>query len=69
MLMLNKTSESENNRQKRLEWNSTLSSLVNIICTMRELIDIRDGYKDCNGLYNSDLDKCILGLCIRLVYL
>ena len=36
---------------------------------MKELIDIRDGYKDCNGLYNSGLDECILSLCIRLVYL
>ena len=41
----------------------TFHSLENVICALRELIDIRDGYKECNGLINSDLDEFILSLC------
>ena len=32
----------------------TFNKLGNIICALRELIDIRDGYKECNGLIHSD---------------
>ena len=35
-----------NNRQKRLDWNSTFNSIENVMCALRELIDIRDGYKN-----------------------
>ena len=51
-----------NNSRKRLDWNSTFNSLENTICTLRELIDIINGYKECNGLINNDLDKFILSI-------
>ena len=52
------------NRQKKSDWNSTFNSLENIICTLRELIDIKDSFKECNGLINSDLCEFILSLCM-----
>ena len=54
-----------NNRQKRLHWNSTLNRLEHIICTLRELIDVRVGYKECNCLSNSEAHEFVYS-CLTL---
>ena len=42
-----------NKRQQKFNWNSTFNSLQNIICTLRGLIENRDGCKECNGRISS----------------
>ena len=55
-----------NNLQQRLHWSLNSNSLLvyNKICTLRELIDIRDGRKKCNSLTDNDLDEFIASLSV-----
>ena len=42
-----------NNTQKRLYWKLTFNKfLENTMCALKELIDIREGCKECNSLIN-----------------
>ena len=45
-------------------WQYTCESIKESIRTLRELIDVRDGYSECIGFTNSDeIDEFILALC------
>ena len=43
-----------NNNQLIHDWNLTSNRLKNLTSTLSELIDIRDGYKECDGLTCDD---------------
>ena len=54
-----------NNSQLIHDWNKTsdrLKSLTSVLC---ELVDIRDGYKECDGLTCKNNNAFILDLCIN----
>ena len=38
-----------NNNQLIRDWNLTSNRLKNLTSILKELIDIRDGYKECDG--------------------
>ena len=42
------------------DWKLTSNSMENIIYAFRELIVIRDGYKECIDLTNNDVDGLIV---------
>ena len=52
-----------NNSQLIHDWNSTSDRLKNLTSVLSELIDIRDGYKECDGLICDDINAFILDLC------
>ena len=52
-----------NNNQLIHDWNLTSNRLKNLTSTLSELIDIRDGYKECDGLTCDDVNAFILDLC------
>ena len=45
------------------DWNLTSDRLTNLTSVLSELIDIRDGYKECDGLPCDDINAFILDLC------
>ena len=52
-----------NNNQLIHDWNLTSNRLKNLTSTLSELIDIRDGYKECDGLTCDGVNAFILDLC------
>ena len=54
-----------NNSQLIHDWNLTSDRLENLTSVLSELhvIDIRDGYKKCDGLICDDVNAFILDLC------
>ena len=44
-------------------WQNTCESIKESIRTLRELIDVRDGYSECIGLTSDEIDEFILALC------
>ena len=52
-----------NNSQLIPDWNLTSDRLKNLTSVLSELIDIRDGYKECDRLTCDDINAFILGLC------
>ena len=52
-----------NNSQLIHDWNLTSDRSKNFTSVLSELIDIRDGYKECEGLTCNDINAFILGLC------
>ena len=49
------------------DWNLTSDRLKNWSSVLSELIDIRDGYKECDGLTCDDINAFILDLCTKLI--
>ena len=47
------------------EWGKRLIPLHNDVKTLRELIEIRDGYKECFGFTQEDINNCITNLCTK----
>ena len=50
-----------NANQMVTSWQYTCESIS--IGTLRELIDVRDGYSECIGFTNDEIDEFILALC------
>ena len=48
-----------------LSWNYNLTNLRNDMYTFKELIDIRDGIKECNGFTKAEISRFILNICTR----
>ena len=48
-----------------LSWKYNLTNLSNDMYTFKELIDIRDGIKECNGFTKSEISRFILNICTR----
>ena len=57
-----------NNSQLIHNWNLTSNRLKNLISVLSELIDIRDGYKECDGLTCDDITAFILDLCTNKLF-
>ena len=51
------------NNQLVTSWQDTCGSMKESIRTLRELIDIRDGYSRCIGFTSDQSDEFILALC------
>ena len=52
-----------NTNQIVTSWQDTCESIKESIRTLRELIDVRDGYSECIGFTNDEIDEFILALC------
>ena len=48
-----------------LSWKYNLTNLRNYMYTLKELIDIRDGIKECNGFTKAEISRFILNICTR----
>ena len=48
-----------------LSWKYNLTNLRNDMYTFKELIDIRDGIKECNGLTKAEISRFLLNNCTR----
>ena len=48
-----------------LSWKYNLTNLRNDMYTFKELIDIRDGIKECNGFTKAEISLFILNICTR----
>ena len=46
-----------------LSWEYNLTNLRNDMYTCNELIDIRDGIKECNGFTKAEITRFILNMC------
>ena len=46
-------------------WKYNLTNLRNDIYTVNELINIRDGIKECNGFTKAEISRFILNICTR----
>ena len=51
------------------EWSKKLIPLHNDVKTLQELIEIRDGYKECIGFTQKDINNFITNLCRFMFYL
>ena len=51
-----------NNSELIHDWNLTFDRLKNLTSVLSELIDIRDGYKECDGYTCDDINAFILDL-------
>ena len=47
------------------EWSEKLIPLHNDVKTLQELIEIRDGYKECFGFTQEDINNFITNLCTK----
>ena len=45
-----------NNNRSVMRWTNSSKGIENTVSTIRELIDIRDGYKECIGFSSQELD-------------
>ena len=54
-----------NNNQLVTDWDLTSNRLKNLTSVLSELIDIRNGYKECDGITCDDMNAFILDLCIN----
>ena len=52
-----------NTNQMLTSWQYTFESIKESIRTLRELIDVRDGYSECIGFTSDEIDEFILALC------
>ena len=52
-----------NTNQMVTSWQDTYESIKESIRTLRELIDVRDGYSECIGFTSDKIDEFILALC------
>ena len=52
-----------NTNQIVTSWQYRCESIKESIRTLRELIDVRDGYSECIGFTSDEIDEFILGLC------
>ena len=48
-----------------LSWKYNLTNLRNDMYMFKELIDIRDGIKECNGFTKAEISRFILNICTR----
>ena len=46
-----------------LSWKYNLTNLRNDMYTFKELIDIRDGIKECNGFTKAEISRFVLNIC------
>ena len=46
-----------------MQWTISSKAIENTVSTIRELIDIRDGYEECIGFSSQELDVFMLDLC------
>ena len=46
-----------------MSWTNSRKTIENTVSTIREVIDIRDGYKECIGFSSQELDVYMLDLC------
>ena len=46
-----------------MRWINSRKAIENTVSTIRELIEIRDGYRECIGFASQELDVFMLDLC------
>ena len=46
-----------------MSWTNSRKTIENTVSTIREVIDIRDGYRECIGFSSQELDVYMLDLC------
>ena len=46
-----------------MKWTLSSKSIDHTVSTIRELIDVRDGYKECIGFSSQELNVFMLDLC------
>ena len=49
-----------NNSRSFMKWTNSSKAIENTVLTIREIIDIRDGYKECVGFSLPELDVVML---------
>ena len=52
-----------NNSRSVMKWTNSSKAIENTVSTIRELIDTRDGYKECIGFSSQKLEVFMLDLC------
>ena len=52
-----------NNSRSVMRWSNSRNAIDNTVSTLRELIDIRNGYKECIGFSSQELGVFMLDLC------
>ena len=52
-----------NNSRSVMKWTNSSKAIENTVSTIRELIDLRDGYKKCIRFSSQELDVFMLDLC------
>ena len=52
------------NSRSVMKWTISSKAIENTVSTIRELMDIGDGDKECIGLSSHELDLFMLNLCI-----
>ena len=51
------------NSSSVMKWTISSKAIENTVSTIRELIDVRDGYKECIGFSSQELNVFMLDLC------
>ena len=51
------------NSSSVMKWTISSKAIENTVSTIRELIDVRDGYKECIGVSSQELNVFMLDLC------
>ena len=51
------------NSSSVMKWTISSKAIENTVSTIRELIDFKDGYKECIGISSQELNVFILDLC------
>ena len=46
-----------------MKWTISSKAIENAVSTIRELLDVRDGYKECIGFSSQELNVVMLDLC------
>ena len=46
-----------------MKWTISSKAIENTVSTIKELIDVRDGYKECIGFSSQELNVFMLDLC------
>ena len=52
-----------NNSRPAMKWTNSSKAIENTVSKIRELINIRDSYKECIGFSSQELDVFIIDLC------
>ena len=52
-----------NNRHSIIKWNNSSKKIESTVTVLKELIDVRDGYKECIGFSSQEIDVLMLDLC------
>ena len=51
-----------------MKWTISSKAIENTVSTIRELIEVRDGYKECIGFSTQELNVFMIDLCTGLFF-